>query len=91
MKNVIAWGKNKYFMTFMAMMAIMMISAVSAMAAPGDPVADTAIVDALSNSFTSLKLTAIAALTVIAQIAIVLFSAIYAWKYGKKVFKIVAN
>lgn len=53
--------------------------------------ADTATVTAMTDAFGNVKATALAALAAIAAIAIVMFAGIYAWKYGKKVFSIIAK
>lgn len=82
MKNMV----KKLTVSFSLVMVVMMVAAVSAFAA-----ADTETVTAMTTAFTDVKLTAIATLGALAQVAIVLFAAIYAWKYGKKVFSIIAK
>jgi hypothetical protein len=51
----------------------------------------TSVVDSMKTAFSSLQATALTALGSIAVIAITLFSAIYAWRYGKQVFKIISK
>jgi len=43
------------------------------------------------GAFGDLQATALAALGAVAVIAIALFAGIYAWRYGKKVFSIIAR
>lgn len=91
MKNFVKVVKNKFALLSM-MAAVAMISVMgSASAAVTPGTADQGTVDAMSTSFDSVKLTALLALASIAGIAIVLFAGIYAWKYGKKVFSIIAK
>jgi len=76
-----------------AMMALVMcmMAVGSAFAAEGDGTPDTTTVGAITSAFADVKATALAALAAIATIAILLFAGIYAWRYGKKVFSIIAK
>lgn len=80
-------GKGTASVLFVLMISAFMT--MPAFAATGT--ADTAIVDSMSGSFADVKATALAALSAIGAIAILLFAGVYAWKYGKKVFQIVAR
>ena len=62
-----------------------------AMSASASTGADAATVSSITESFTSIKNTALAALSAIAGVAILLFGAIYAWRYGKKVFDVLSK
>lgn len=53
--------------------------------------ADNTIVQAITDAFGDLQATALSALGAVAVIAIALFAGIYAWRYGKKVFSIIAR
>jgi hypothetical protein len=57
----------------------------------GGGTADNTIVEAITGAFGDLQATALAALGGVAVIAIALFAGIYAWRYGKKVFSIIAR
>lgn len=71
------------------LVAVMMISIVGS--AFAEEVVDTETVASMTAAFGNVKATALAALGAIATIAILLFAGIYAWRYGKKVFSIVAR
>lgn len=89
MKRVLSiFKKNKKVTSLSVVLGAMMAIGMSAMAAD---VADDAVVTAMTSSFGNVKATGIAALAAIGAIAIVLFGGIYAWKYGKKVFSIIAK
>lgn len=81
------FNKNKKTTSLSVVLGAMMVVGLSAMAAD----ADTAVVSSMTDAFGSIKATALAALTAIAGIAILLFGAIYAWRYGKKVFTIISK
>lgn len=57
----------------------------------GGGTADNTIVQAITGAFGDLQATALSTLGGVAVIAIALFAGIYAWKYGKKVFSIIAR
>jgi len=57
----------------------------------GGGTADNTIVQAITDAFGDLQATALGALGAVAVIAIALFAGIYAWRYGKKVFSIIAR
>lgn len=89
MKGILnIFNKNKKTTSLSVVLGAMMVVGLSAMAAP---VADTAVVESMTSSFDNIKATGLAAVAAIAGIAIVLFGAIYAWRYGKKVFSIIAK
>ncbi len=64
--------------------ALMMIAS-SAFAADGD------VTGAITKAFGDLQTTALSILAAVGGIAILLFAGIYGWKYGKKVFSIIAK
>ncbi len=80
------FNKNKKTTSLSVVLGAMMIISMSAMAAGED-----AVVDSMTSAFDGIKTTALLALASIGGIAIVLFGGIYAWKYGKKVFSIIAK
>ena len=53
--------------------------------------ADTVTVTAMTGAFTDAKDTGLAAVAAIAAIAIMMFAAPFAWRYGKKIFKTVSS
>jgi len=53
--------------------------------------ADTGTVTAVTTQMTAVKDTGIAVLASVAGVAILLFGGIYSWRYGKKVFSIIAK
>lgn len=65
---------------------VMLVVAVPAFAA-----ADEDTVTAVTGPLTTVKDTALAILAAVAAVAILLFAGIYAWRYGKQVFKIIAK
>lgn len=81
------FSKNKKTTSLSVVLGAMMVVGLSAMAAE----ADAAVVASMTDSFGTIKATALAALAAIAGIAILLFGAIYAWRYGKKVFSIISK
>lgn len=81
------FNKNKKATSLSVVLGAMMVMAMSAMAAEGDD----AVVASMTEAFGGIKTTALLALASIGGIAIVLFGGIYAWKYGKKVFSIIAK
>ncbi|MFD2334703.1 hypothetical protein ACFSR7_36125 [Cohnella sp. GCM10020058] len=82
------WGKR--FSAATLSLCLMIAMAVPAFAA-GTEVADADTVSAVTSAMTIVKLTAVAILAAVAVIAIVLFGGIYGWRYGKKVFTIIAK
>lgn len=84
-------GKGRKAATVGTMaLALMAFSATSAFAADTGT-GTQKIVDDMKTAFGDLQTTALAALGAIGVIAIVLFAGIYAWRYGKQVFKVVAK
>lgn len=83
------FGKG-YTMAVMAL-ALMLFSATGAFAAVDPGTADQATVDAVHSAFNDVQATALAALAALGGVAILLFAGIYAWRYGKKVFSIIAK
>lgn len=80
------WAKVSTLVTVMCMSIVS-----SAMAAETTPTVDQATVDSMTGAFGNVKATALAALAGLAVIAIALFAGVYAWRYGKKVFSIIAK
>ncbi|MMZ55480.1 hypothetical protein D1872_173340 [compost metagenome] len=68
----------------MLTLSLMMIAS-SAFAAGDD------VTGAVTSAFDGLKTIALAILAAVGGIAILLFAGIYGWKYGKKVFSIIAK
>lgn len=81
------FSKNKKTTSLSVVLGAMMVVGLSAMAAE----ADTAVVTSMTDAFGTIKATALSALAAISGIAILLFGAIYAWRYGKKVFSIISK
>lgn len=50
-----------------------------------------AVVDSMTSAFDGVASTGLLALGAIGAIAITLFAGIYAWRYGKKVFSVIAK
>lgn len=72
-------------------LALMLVSATVAFADVEPGTADQATVDAVHSAFNNVQATALAALAALGGVAIMLFAGIYAWRYGKKVFTIIAR
>lgn len=88
MSGILTTIRNHKYVSSLSLSAgLMMLMAVSAFAAE----ADDATVSSITSSFTTIKTTALAALAAVAGVAILLFGAIYAWKYGKKVFNVISK
>lgn len=89
MRKIIEMVQKRKAVT-VAMMAVM-LCLIGAGSAFASPTVDQGTVSAITSAFNDLKATALAALAAIAVIAIALFAAIYAWRYAKKVFSIIAR
>lgn len=86
-KEVFATRKAKVATVGTALFASIGTSAFAAEGSSGM----TKIVDDMKAAFGELQTTALMALGAVGVIAIVLFAGIYAWRYGKQVFKVVAK
>lgn len=75
----------------MAIAMILCFAVAGSCFADATPTADTATVTSITTEFGNIKATALAALAALATIAVVLFGGIYAWRYAKQVFKIIAK
>lgn len=53
--------------------------------------ASTTVLANMETAFGEVQTTALSALGTIGVIAIALFAGVYAWRYGKKVFSIIAK
>jgi len=80
------FGKRATMLT--AMMAVMIVSAVSASAAPGDLTIDTSQV---TNTFSSMATTVGLVIASVAGVAVIIMGSIMAWKYGRKLFAMLAK
>ena len=85
-KEVFASGKAKIMTVGTALFASIGTSAFAA----ENPATKKVVAD-MQTAFGDLQTTALSALGAIGVIAIVLFAGIYAWRYGKQVFKVVAK
>lgn len=85
-KNVL--GNHRYATSLSLMAGLFVIASISSFA---EGTADTATVTAITGAFEDVKATGLAALAAVGVVAIVLFGGIYAWKYGKKVFSVIAK
>lgn len=86
-----AFFKSKFGKGYTMLVTALMIMAVMAVPAFAAETADTATVTAITDAFGNVKATALACLAAIGGVAILLFAGIYAWRYGKKVFSVIAK
>lgn len=84
-KKVIAQRKAKVTMLFMS---IMMAMATSAFAATGDVTVDTA---GVTGTFSSITTTVLTVIGTVAASAVTVMGVILAWKYGRKLFGMLAK
>jgi hypothetical protein len=85
-KEVFTSGKAKVMTVGTALFASIGTSAFAA----ENPATKKVVTD-MQTAFGDLQTTALSALGAVGVIAIVLFAGIYAWRYGKQVFKVVAK
>lgn len=88
-KGFLSTKVGKVSVSVMSVLMLSMMFALPAFAATGT--ADAEVVSSMEAAFSDVKATGISALTAIGAIAILLFAGVYAWKYGKKVFSIIAR
>lgn len=81
-------SNKKSLFGFMVAMALMMVATSAGAAAP---VADAGTVTAVTDGMSGIQLTALAVVAAVAGIAVTLFAAPFAWRYGKKIFQTVAR
>lgn len=87
MSGIVSKIKDHKYVTSLSLMAgLMVLMSITSFAAE-----DTETVTSITSAFGDIKATALAALAAVAGIAILLFGAIYAWKYGKKVFSVISK
>nr|WP_192962726.1 hypothetical protein [Paenibacillus popilliae] len=87
-KDVFVSGKAKVLTVGTALFASI---GTSVFADAGAAVGTKKVIDDMKGAFGDLQTTALTALGAVGVIAIVLFAGIYAWRYGKQVFKVVAK
>lgn len=84
--------RKKMQLSLLAFAALNAMFAAMAMASPApSPAANQDVVDAIDNGLQSVQLTGVLVLTAVVQVGIVFFAAVFCWKYGKKIFQIVAR
>lgn len=88
MKDLISGFKNRKARVAMLCMAMIMAMSTSAFAAVGDVTVDTSSVTGTFASITSTILLVIAA---VAASAVTVMGVILAWKYGRKLFGMLAK
>ena len=86
MKKLFGSAKAKVSALIVATFSLVAMSSASAA-----PVADQGTVDAIKDGMTGIQLTALATVGAVAGIAVLLFAAPFAWRYGKKIFQTVAR
>lgn len=85
-KCLLKSAKGKAFAIAVTAVTSMSAFGIDAFAATGDEVTTS-----IETSFGNIQTMALTALGALATIAIVLFGGIYAWRYSKKVFTIIAK
>lgn len=86
-----AFFKSKFGKGYTMAVTALMIMVVMAVPAFAAETVDKETVTAITNAFSNVKATALACLAAIGGVAILLFAGIYAWRYGKKVFSVIAK
>ncbi|MEG1810318.1 MAG: hypothetical protein RR232_01040 [Clostridia bacterium] len=80
--------KAKRILSVVCVLVVSFAFAAVAFAAEGDAATST---QAMTTAFTTIKSDLMSAVGVIAPIAIGIFGVFLLWKYGKKIFKTIAN
>lgn len=88
MKEMIKVLKNGKARVAMMCMALMMAMATSAFAATGDVTVDTS---AVTSTFSSITATILIVIGAVAGSAVTIMGVLLAWKYGRKLFGMLAK
>lgn len=81
-------AKNKYFVAAVGGITTLAVSASGAFAADPDM---TSVTTSVTSKFSEIVTAALVVLGSVAAAGLILFGGIYAWKYGKKVFSVIAK
>ncbi|MEK8210594.1 hypothetical protein NST41_33915 [Paenibacillus sp. FSL L8-0696] len=88
MKGIIQAFKGRSTRVAMMCMALMMAMATSAFAATGDVTVDTS---AVTSTFSSITATILIVIGAVAGSAVTIMGVLLAWKYGRKLFGMLAK